>query len=59
MPPLTPVPLYVPVPGLPPVSAKGAALLHTEKLAGQLTAGAAVTFIVNVQVDVQPPDVTE
>ena len=58
-PPLTPGPLYVPPVGVPPVSAKGAVLVHVEEFDGQVAVGGALTVIVNVQLLVQPPVVTE
>ena len=53
-PPLTPVPLYEPPVGVPPVNAKAAALIHTVELAGQLTVGNGFTVIVNVQLLLHP-----
>ena len=53
-PPLTPVPLYVPPAGLPPVSAKGAVFVQAEEFEGQVTVGGAVTVMVNVQLLLQP-----
>ena len=53
--PLTPVPLYVPLAGLPPVNEYAGAFIQTDELAGQLTVGSAFTVIVNVHVLVQPP----
>ena len=52
-PPLTPVPLYVPPAGLPPVNANAGASMHTELFDGQLTTGNAYTVIVYVQEAVQ------
>ena len=37
MPPLTPWPLYVPPAGDPPVNVNASVLIHTVKLAGQVT----------------------
>ena len=54
MPPLTPVPLYVPPVGEPPLSANDAALIHTDELAGQVTVGSAFTVMVKVQLLLQP-----
>ena len=54
LPALTPVPLYVPPVGDPPNKANEAALIHTDELAGQVTAGNAFTVMVNVQLLLQP-----
>ena len=54
MPPLTPVPLYVPPVGEPPLSANEVALIHTDELDGQVTTGNAFTVMVKVQLLVQP-----
>lgn len=56
IPALTPVPLYVPPAGAPPVSAKAGALMQIAELAGQVTVGAAFTVMTKVQVLVQPVD---
>ena len=52
-PALTPVPLYVPPVGEPPVNANAGASIHTEVLDGQLTTGSGFTVIVYVQAAVQ------
>ena len=54
LPALTPVPLYVPPVGEPPVNVNAAALIHTDKLDGQVTTGNAFTVMVKVQLPVQP-----
>ena len=51
---LTPIPLYEPPVGVPPVNAKTAASIHTDELAGQLTVGNGFTVIVNVQLLLHP-----
>ena len=48
MPALTPVPLYVPPAGVPPVSVNAAVLIQTDELAGQFTTGNG--FIVTVTI---------
>ena len=47
MPPLTPWPLYVPPAGDPPVNVNASVLIHTVKLAGQVTI---IPFTIQVQV---------
>ena len=51
---LTPVPLYVPPAGLPPVNEYAEAFMQTDELAGQLTVGKALIVRCSVAVESQP-----
>ena len=54
LPPLTPVPLYVPPAGLPPLSAKAASeVVMPVMLPGQVTVGSGFTVMVKEQLLVQ------
>ena len=56
----TPVPVYVPPPGLPPVNGNAAVFVQMPvMLPGQVTTVGDVTVIVKLQVEVHPPEVTE
>ena len=49
MPALTPVPVYVPPPGEPPVKAKAGSETVAAEFAGQVTTGKALTVMTKVQ----------
>ena len=54
MPPLTPVPLYVPPTGNPPVKVNELALIHTLGNVANVTVGNGFTVIDDVALDVHP-----
>ena len=50
-PALTPVPLYVPPAGKPPVNAYGAVFTQVDELDGQVTVGGVFTITVTVELE--------